>query len=161
MRRGSIYLCVLALLCAGCATSPATQEDGGGPDPLCAAMKKFAEAVPADGRHEVTLLTDWDAEPTRACQRTDAAAEKQFCAYLVEGASIEFMGANVERALNCAGMVTPYSHQDLLFGKASGAYRTRTPAFTKRRIELELDFDNTPADGLPHLTIAVRPLPKP
>jgi hypothetical protein len=139
-----------AQLC-GC-TTLATQNDD-----MCAAFRAFAESVPSSGRHFVTLRTDWGAEPTKACERVEAPPELALCAYLMENSSWEFMGFNIRRALQCLKVGFPPNPDQLYVESLVGSVRSHRPAFTDRNVDVELDFDSTSRDGLPHLTIAVIP----
>lgn len=55
------------------------------------------------------------------------------------------------------GVITPAARGNLSLSGTSGPFGTETPPFTKRKVEVELEFDGTSDRGLPRLTIAVAP----
>ncbi len=124
-------------------------------DALCDALRVFAESVDDAGSREVFLLTDWGAEPTIACGRSEHPSEIAFCARLVESASIEFMAINVQRVLECVGVDFP-GRDEFAIRKLSGTVVTHAPAFTDVAIDMVVTFDTTGDDGLPSLRITMR-----
>ena len=146
--RAVAFALAVATLC-GCATPQVLNDD------MCSAFRSFAESIPNSGRHFVTLQTDWGAEPTKACLRLDAAPERALCTYLIENTSTEFMAFNIRRALQCLKVGFPSNPDELYLETLSGSVRSHRPAFTIRAVDVELEFDSTSRDGLPHLTIAV------
>lgn len=160
---------VLALLLHGCAAPPTSHRPGKSaesvpesvadePDGLCPAMQEFVEAVPAGGRHEVTLMADWTGEPGLFCKRTRVDHDEKFCGYLIRNSSAEFMGANIKRAYGCLGAEFPFSSADVVANKVQGSHRVVNPELTKRKVAVELEFNSEVGKYLPYLTIAVTPL---
>ena len=123
-------------------------------DSMCDALRDFAESIDGSETHEVFLRTDWGAEPTIACGRSERQSEIAFCAYLVENSSIEFMTVNVQRVLECVGVDFP--QRSALFVKSlTGTVISHDPAFTENAIDLVVTFDTTSESELPSLTISV------
>ena len=123
-------------------------------DSMCHALRNFAESVGGSEVHEVTLRTDWSAEPVIACGRSEKPSEIAFCAYLVENSSIEFMTVNVQRVLECAGVDFP-ERSRLVVKNLNGTVVSHDPAFTEKAVDMVVTFDTTRDDKLPSLTISV------
>ena len=93
-----------AALCiglAGCATTPASR-----PDPICPAIRDFANATHDAAAHVVELTTTWfppggSVGPRAECQDAGDAPGRALCSVLVQHASREFAAANIERTLAC------------------------------------------------------------
>ena len=92
---GSLALACAAL--AGCATAPA--------DPVCAAMREFANATPAGSTHAIELTTRWmvgeQLSTGAECVDGGYAPGRPLCKALVEHSSREFPFANVRQVLAC------------------------------------------------------------
>jgi hypothetical protein len=128
------------------------------PDEMCAKLADFAKATADTRVHTVTLLTDWNLpEATRACQRPDEQAEIKLCNWLLENSSTEFMTVNIDRVLSCAGLVRSQPNQKLYIEALAGKVRSIRPSFTSMKIALTVEFDSSPKDALPWLSVTVGP----
>jgi len=121
---------------------------------MCAAFARFAKAISDGEPHTVKLLTDWFPEPKAACQHTDYIPGIELCQWLVSHSSMEFMTINIGRALECAGIHRvathgQYPHVDSLAGKVS------SDNFTSKDVSLVIEFDSSPTDGLPWLSVTI------
>jgi len=123
-------------------------------DSMCDALRDFAESIDDSETHKVVLRTDWGAEPTIACGRSEKPSEIAFCAYLVENSSIEFMTVNVLRALECAGVEFP-QRSTLSVKSLTGTVISHDPAFTEEAVDMVVTLDTTSDDELPSLTISM------
>lgn len=142
-------ICVAVAATLGCVSI--AHADG---DSMCDALKDFAESIDDSKTHEVFLRTDWGAEPTIACGRSEGSSEIALCAYLVENSSIEFMAVNVQRVLECVGVDFP--QRSVLFVKnLTGTVISHDPAFTEKAVEMIVTFDTTSDNELPSLTISM------
>ena len=121
---------------------------------MCDALRDFAESIDDSETHEVFLRTDWGAEPTIACGRSEKPSEIAFCAYLVENSSTEFMTFNVQRVLECVGVDFPL-RSALFIQRLSGTVVSHAPAFTEKALDMVVTFDTTSDDELPSLTISM------
>lgn len=135
---------VLGVLVSACAT--ASESD------LCNRVARFADAVPLEKTHEVTIRTDWSAEPTVTCTRDDSAAARTLCEWLPLHVSIEFMKGNVARVLRCFSRRTRLDVSDV--ASLAGTIRIDEPRRVEKKVWIELEFSTTGKDGtLPFLTI--------
>jgi len=93
---GGLALAGAALL-AGCATAP--------PDPVCAAIRDFANATPPGTTHAVEMTTRWFTGGlfgARAeCVDGGYGPGRPLCKALVEHSSREFPVGNVQHVLAC------------------------------------------------------------
>lgn len=123
-------------------------------DSMCDALRDFAESIDNSETQKVVLRTDWGAEPTIACGRSEKPSEIAFCAYLVENSSTEFMTVNVQRVLECVGVHFPL-RSSLVIQSLSGTVVSHDPAFTEKALDMVVTFDTTSDDELPSLTISM------
>lgn len=123
-------------------------------DSMCDALRDFAASIDDSETHKVVLHTDWGAEPTIACGRSEKPSEIAFCAYLVENLSIEFMTVNVQRVLECAGVEFPQRSAPSV-KSLTGTVVSDAPTFTDKAIDMVVTFDTTSDDELPSLTISM------
>jgi hypothetical protein len=123
-------------------------------DSMCDALRDFAESISDSEVHKVILRTDWGAEPTIACGRSEKPSEIAFCTYLIENSSIEFMTVNVQRVLACVGVDFP-QRSALIVKNLAGTVVSHDPAFTERAVDMIVTFDTTNDDKLPNLAISM------
>ena len=143
-------VCSVAATTLGCA---AVKSEKG--DTMCDALSDFAESIHSLETHEITLRTEWGAEPFVACGRSDKAPEIALCEYLVENTSIEFMTENVRRVLDCTGIDFPPSSEQIFVRNLAGTVVSRDPAFTDEPIEIVVSFDTAGDENMPSMTISI------
>jgi hypothetical protein len=100
-------------------------------------------------------MTDWNADQTRACQRGNGSSGVRLCNWLLDHASAEVMAANIVQALECAGMWRPKRGSDQHVDRIAGLVRAH-PFAESKDVELILEFDSSPKDILPWLSISVK-----
>ena len=144
-----LSFCGTVLATLGCVSMAHAEGDS-----MCDALRDFAESIDGSETHEVFLRTDWGAEPTIACGRSERPSEIAFCAYLVKNSSIEFMTSNVQRVLECVGVDFP-QRSELFVKSLAGTVVSHDPAFTEKALDVVVTFDTTGDDELPSLTISM------
>ena len=150
MRFYRLLVCSLMATALGCASDNPSESDT-----MCNALTVFAESIDDTDVYEVTLRTEWNAEPTIACGPRTPAPEGAFCNYLVENSSIEFMTTNIERVLECVGKELPPGSEPPYLGGLSGTVISYDPAFTDLPIVVVVGFDTRSDRELPSLGISM------
>jgi hypothetical protein len=67
------------------------------------------------------------------------------------------MTVNIDRVLSCAGLARSQPNQKLYIEALAGKVRSIRPSFTSMKIALTVEFDSSPKDALPWLSITVGP----
>jgi hypothetical protein len=136
----------LALACAalaGCATTPA--------DPVCAAIRDFANATPAGSTQAVELTTRWMADDPLStgayCRDAGYAPGRPLCKALVDHASREFPVGNVQRVLSCMSGNDRFGLPIDSVRSLSGEIVSRETPGVKEAVTLTLIFDVTQRPG--------------
>jgi hypothetical protein len=109
---------VFQLLPALALFATATPAPAAAPDPLCAPLRAFVDAVPPDEDHALTFHTIWGSNfkdspdaaiSAKRCDHAGYAPAKAACAALLQEGAIEFAGNNVSRALTCLSPDNPFA----------------------------------------------------
>ncbi len=90
---------VFITLLAGCATSDTYKTS----NLFCKNLSEYAASVPAGQRREVILRVGgrWLVDHYKVCENGSDEASANFCNWLYEHSSTEFMEANVNTAMSC------------------------------------------------------------
>ena len=71
-------------------------------NPFCLNLAQFAQDLKGSEEREVTVFSEWSAEPTKACRHDPSDPRSvRFCEWILEHTSTEFMEVNVGNALAC------------------------------------------------------------
>jgi hypothetical protein len=112
-------------------------------DPLCAALRGFAESLPASGVRSVTIETKWGAQPSIACVRGEDRHSAKLCEQLIETLSLESMSMNVRRAAECLGTQIPGDSAADPLAPLSGKLTVEKPPIASRALRVEMQYDST------------------
>ena len=143
-------VCSVLVTALGCVSTSASKNGT-----LCDALRVFAESLDDSDIHQVTLRTEWGAEPAIACGPLAPAPERALCNYLIENSSIEFMAVNIERVLACVGAGLPLSSDPAHAGRFSGTVISDDPTFTDEQLDVVVSFDTASDGEWPSLMISM------
>ena len=134
------------------------------PDPMCDAIRQFAQASAPETENMVQLVTDWgfgiDDQGNeylnhKACNFFGYAPGEVLCQYLMSHTSTEFSSMNFQRALACISFEASSASEDVVVHSLAGevvSYAMQgVPADTSVRIK----FVSGSEYQLPTLTISV------
>ena len=106
---------------------------------FCSQLSRFARNLGPSESREITLFTEWSAEPTSACQhRREDAISVEFCDWLIRNAAIEYMEINIWNAIACAAGASGASFP---VGRSfSGATRFEGVRLSQALVDVELEY---------------------
>jgi hypothetical protein len=106
---------------------------------FCEQMSRFARDLGTSESREITLFTEWSAEPARFCRhRREDSISVEFCDWLIKNAAMEYMEINVWNAIACA---TGASFNSFPVGMSfSGATRFEGVRLGQARVDVELEY---------------------
>ena len=106
---------------------------------FCEQLSRFARNLGPSESREITLFTEWSAEPTSACQhRREDAISVEFCDWLIKNAAIEYMEINVWNAIACAAGAPGASFP--VGTSFSGATRFEGVRLSQALVDVELEY---------------------
>jgi hypothetical protein len=150
VKRAAALVTAMALL------APAAHA---GQDPLCAALRDFANTMPLNSAHTVTVKTDWGAEPTIGCVRGKDKESALLCDKLSETLSIEFMAMNVRRAMGCLLAESANAAELPELATGVGSVIARLTGVKRRPLMLTVAYDTVQRGAeLPYLALTFTPL---
>jgi hypothetical protein len=106
---------------------------------FCEQLSRFARNLGSSESREITLFTEWSAEPTSACRhRREDAISVEFCDWLIKNAAIEYMEINVWNAIACAAGASGVSFP--VGTSFSGATRFEGVRLGQALVDVELEY---------------------
>jgi hypothetical protein len=106
---------------------------------FCEQLSRFARNLGTSESREITLFTEWSAEPTVACRhRREDAISVEFCDWLIKNSAIEYMEINVWKVFSCATGVPSGS---FTVGKSlSGTTRFEGVRLSQSLVDVEIEY---------------------
>lgn len=150
------FLGLLTAMACGLLAETALGRDG----EWCRQLVSFSKDLQGRETREVTLFSEWGAEPVKGCEHDPAdPIASAFCAWLFDNSSTEFMEVNVRGALSCltgeSGRARTPGTVEFMSGKLR--FYEAALAGVKNRV-FEVEYSVRDKEKLDMLRIAVRPL---
>ena len=106
---------------------------------FCEQMSRFARNLGPSESREITLFTEWSAEPTSACRhRREDAISVEFCDWLIRNAEMEYMEINIWNAIACA--THTFGNSFPVGTSFSGATRFDSVRLGQALVDVELEY---------------------
>ncbi|TMO21311.1 hypothetical protein CWC30_14975 [Pseudoalteromonas sp. S4741] len=106
-------------------------------DKLCEHLISFASKSKVAKPLKVILINDW-ANFSKSCEDNGTEEGKEFCNYLINNTSTEFMNINLSRILNCS--VNDFNLGSVHLNKISGEFSVFEIPSLNQDITLNINF---------------------
>ncbi|MBH0088097.1 hypothetical protein [Pseudoalteromonas sp. NSLLW218] len=106
-------------------------------DKLCEHLISFASKSKVAKPLKVILINDW-ANFSKSCEHNGTEEGKEFCNYLINNTSTEFMNINLSRILNCS--VNDFNLGSVHLNKISGEFSVFEILSLNQDITLNINF---------------------
>ena len=106
-------------------------------DKLCEHLISFASKSKVAKPLKVILINDW-ANFSKSCEHNGTEEGKEFCNYLINNTSTEFMNINLSRILNCS--VNDFNLGSVHLNKISGEFSVFEIPSLNQDITLNINF---------------------